>query len=146
MRTILSGRVRCYTKGKMQFYSSMFLLVQHHAQHKSDRKHDPETFLSSIGPHEIWTLFSCGGSDTCLRARASDRTSITLCSNQTLEADTKRCWRADMLDMYTGVKISQEVSKGNCGLPLCFPRAIYGSNPTNNRANHTFDRNWHWSC
>lgn len=82
-----------------------------------------------------------GGSDTCLRARASDRTSITLCSNQTLEADTKRCWQADMLDMYTGVKISQEVSKGNCGLPLCFPRAIYGSNPTNNRANHTFDRN-----
>lgn len=48
----MSGRVRCYTKGKMQFYSSMFLLVQHHAQHKSDRKHDPETFLSSIGPHE----------------------------------------------------------------------------------------------
>lgn len=34
MRTILSGRVRCYTKGKMQFYSSMFLLVQHHAQHE----------------------------------------------------------------------------------------------------------------
>lgn len=50
--------------------------------------------------HLFQLFFSGGGVNTCLRARATNRTSITLCSNQTLETDRKRGWQADKLDMY----------------------------------------------
>lgn len=33
-----------------------------------------------------------GGLDTCLGAWAPNRTSVTLCSDQTLETDRERCW------------------------------------------------------